>query len=284
MVKSVIEPNRAEDIGARMMKKVAGNTNLYAGDGTTTSTLLANELLKRGYQAVDIAGAHPVALKKGMEIALQVVIDFLKDMTMPVSSEDEIFNVCMVSSNYDSLIARIVAKTMITVGINGSVNIIESPTGDTRFNLVNGLIYDRGLVTDAFAPEFKVEQRCEMEYPLVLVITNKITDVKEITHILDLVKKTKKSLVVFSEDLQEEPLSMMVYNNSKDIIKCCGINVPWMANMQKEMLTDIAVATGATLIDNQYEIKLKDVTLEHFGSAKKIVADMNQTHIIGGGG
>jgi chaperonin GroEL len=166
-----------------------------------------------------------------MEIALQVVIDFLKDMTMPVSSEDEIFNVCMVSSNYDSLIARIVAKTMITVGLNGSVNIVESPTGDTRFNLVNGLIYDRGLVTDAFATEFKVEQRCEMEYPLVLVVTNKITDVKEITHILDLVKKTKKSLVVFSEDLQEEPLSMMVYNNSKDIIKCCAINVPWMANM-----------------------------------------------------
>jgi chaperonin GroEL len=219
-----------------------------------------------------------------MEIALQVVIDFLKDMTMPVSSEDEIFNVCMVSSNYDSLIARIVAKTMITVGLNGSVNIVESPTGDTRFNLVNGLIYDRGLVTDAFATEFKVEQRCEMEYPLVLVVTNKITDVKEITHILDLVKKTKKSLVVFSEDLQEEPLSMMVYNNSKDIIKCCAINVPWMANMQKEMLTDIAIATGATLIDNEYEIKLKDVTLEHFGSAKTIVTDMNQTHIIGGGG
>jgi chaperonin GroEL len=162
---------------------------------------MASELLKGGYQAVDIAGAHPVALKKGMEIALQVVIDFLKDMTMPVSSEDEIFNVCMVSSNYDSLIARIVAKTMITVGLNGSVNIVESQTGDTRFNLVNGLIYDRGLVTDAFATEFKVEQRCEMEYPLVLVVTNKITDLKEITHILDLVKKTKKSLVVFSEDL-----------------------------------------------------------------------------------
>ncbi len=150
---------------------------------------------------------------------------------MPVSSEDEIFNVCMVSSNYNALIARIVAKTMIAVGLNGSVNIVESPTGDTRFNLVNGLIYDRGLVTDAFATEFKVEQRCEMEYPLVLVVTNKITDVKEITPILDLVKKTKKSLVVFSEDLQDEPLSMMVYNNSKEIIKCCAINFPWMANM-----------------------------------------------------
>ena len=162
----------------------------------------------------------------------------------------------MVSSNYDALIARIVAKTMISVGINGSVNIVESPTGETRFNLINGLIYDRGLVSNAFATEFKVEQRCEMEYPLVLVVPNKITDVKDISPILDLVKKTKRSLVVFSEDLQDEPLSMMVYNNSKEIIKCCAVNVPWLANMQKEMLTDIAIATGATLIDNEYGIKL----------------------------
>ena len=219
-----------------------------------------------------------------MEIALEVVLDFLNDMKMPVTTEDEIFNVCMVSSNYDALIARIVAKTMISVGINGSVNIVESPTGDTRFNLINGLIYDRGLVSDAFATEFKVEQRCEMEYPLVLVVPNKIKEVKDISPILDLVKKTKRSLVLYSEDLQEEPLSMMVYNNSKEIIKCCAVNVPWMANMQKEMLTDIAVATGATLVDNEYGIKLQDVTLEHFGSAKKIVVDMNQTHIVGGGG
>jgi chaperonin GroEL len=108
---------------------------------------------------VDVAGAHPIALKKGMEIALGIVMDFLKDMTMPATSEDEIFNVCMVSSNYNELIARIVAKTMSNVGLNGTVNIVESPTGETRFNLVNGLLYERGLVTEAFATEFKVEQR-----------------------------------------------------------------------------------------------------------------------------
>jgi chaperonin GroEL len=99
-----------------------------------------------------------------------------------------------------------------------------------------------------------------------------------------MVKKTKRSLVVFSEDLQDEPLSMMVYNNSKDIIKCCAVNMPWMANMQKEMLTDIAIATGATLIDNEYELKLDQIKLEHFGSAKKIAVDMNITHIVGGSG
>lgn len=123
-----------------------------------------------------------------------------------------------------------------------------------------------------------------MEYPLVLVVANKITDVKDIAPILDLVKKTKRSFVLLSEDLQPDPMSMMVYNNSKDIIKCCAVNIPWMANIQKEILKDIALATGATLIDNEYGIKLSEVTLDHFGSAKKIAVDMNFTHIIGGSG
>jgi chaperonin GroEL len=123
-----------------------------------------------------------------------------------------------------------------------------------------------------------------MEFPLVLVVANKITDVKEITPILDLIKKTKRSFVLFSEDLQQEPMSMMVYNNSKDIIKCCAVNIPWMGNVQKELLTDIAIATGATIIDNEYNLKLADIRLEHFGSAKKIAVDMNMTHIVGGSG
>jgi chaperonin GroEL len=123
-----------------------------------------------------------------------------------------------------------------------------------------------------------------MEFPLVLVVANKITDVKEITPILDLIKKTKRSFVLFSEDLQQEPMSMMVYNNSKDIIKCCAVNIPWMGNVQKELLSDIAIATGATIIDNEYNLKLADIRLEHFGSAKKIAVDMNMTHIVGGSG
>lgn len=123
-----------------------------------------------------------------------------------------------------------------------------------------------------------------MEFPLVLVVGNKIKEVKDISHILDMVKAAKRQLIIFSEDLQPEPMSMMVYNNSKDIIKCCAVNFPWMGNAQKEMLTDIAISTGATLIDDEYGIKLADIKLEHLGSAKKIVADMHATHLIGGNG
>ncbi|CDW79081.1 chaperonin cpn60-mitochondrial-like [Stylonychia lemnae] len=284
VVKSIIEPIREEDMGARMMKKIAGNTNLYAGDGTTTSFLLGNQLLKKGYFAVEFAGAHPIGLKRGMDKALLVVLDFLKNMAMPVTTEDEIFNICMVSSNYNQEIARIVAQTMDAVGLEGNVNIVESPTGRNKFNLVNGLIYERGFVSDNFVTEFKVQQKCELEFPLVLVVGNKVKTVQQISHILEVIKPTKRSFVLFSEDLQEDPLSMMVFNNSKGIIQSCAVNVPWMANVQKEQLRDIAIQTGATLVDDEYELKLEDVKIQHFGSAKKIVVDGYNTHIVGGSG
>ena len=126
--------------------------------------------------------------------------------------------------------------------------------------------------------------RCELDLPLVLVVANKITSVKEIMPVLELVKKTKRSLVVFSEDLQQDPLSMMVYNNNKDTLKCCAVNVPWTAGYEKDLLTDLAVHTGATVVDNGFKLKLEQVTLDHFGSAKKIVIDGNTTHIVGGSG
>ena len=137
---------------------------------------------------------------------------------MPVSTEEEIFNVCMVSSNYNEEIARIVAQTMTAVGLNGNVSIVESSTGHTRFNMVHGLLYERGFVTESFVTDNNVERKCELDLPLVLVVANKITSVKEIMPVLELVKKTKRSLVVFSEDLQQDPLSMMVYNNNKDTL------------------------------------------------------------------
>lgn len=123
-----------------------------------------------------------------------------------------------------------------------------------------------------------------MEFPLVLIVSNKIMDVREIVPILDLVKKTKRSLVIFSEDMQQDPLSTMIYNNSKNIVKCVAVNVPWMANIQKDIMKDIATLTGATIIDNEHGIKLEDVKIEHFGGAKKIVVDGYQSHVIGGSG
>ena len=223
---------------------------------------------------------------------------------MPVTTKQEILNVCQVSSNYNSAIAELVAVTLSSVGLEGVVNITESPTGFSRFAMVNGLVYERGYVSPLFLETMAQEddgtdgintsigggdknasptgEICELEQPLILVVANQITEVEQIVPIMDLVKKTKRPFLVFSEDLQEEPMSTMIYNNSKDILQCCAVNVPWSAGIQKEQLKDIAVMTGATLIDGDVNLMLEDVELKHLGSAKRVQIDATFTHIVGG--
>jgi len=172
-------------------------------------------------------------------------------------------NVCNVSSNYNENVAAIVAKTMVTVGLDGVINMTESPTGQTQFALVNGLVLERGYVSELFTSQEgnKRNLACELEHPLVLVVADKITKVAQIAPILDMVKTKapNRSLLVVSEDLREEPMSTMVYNNQKEILSCCAINIPWLAGVQKEIITDIAVMTGATVVDNEFVLKLEDV-------------------------
>ena len=150
MVKSIFEKTRDRDMGAKLLKRVAGNTNTYAGDGTTTSTLISRELIERGFKAIEFQKAHPIGIKRGMDKALKVILEFLKEISMPISQPEEIKNVCLVSSNYNERIADIISKVLTTVGLEGTMNIIESPTGLTQFKLVNGLVFTRGLVSPNF--------------------------------------------------------------------------------------------------------------------------------------
>jgi len=148
VVKSVFVSARAEELGVKLVKRVANNTNHYAGDGTTSSTLMSRELVQRGFNAVEFQGAHPIALKRGMDQALKVVLGFLKEIAMPISQPEEVRNVCMVSSNHNQRIAGIVSKVINSVGIEGTMHITESPTGLTDFKLVNGLVFNRGFVNE----------------------------------------------------------------------------------------------------------------------------------------
>ena len=168
----------------------------------------------------------------------------------------------------------------------------ESSTGESQFGLINGLFLERGFVSPLFVEEAGpnadkqnvLQNIIELEKPLVLVVADKITKVSQIVPIMEMVKKSpmKRSLLLVSEDLQQDPLSTMVYNNKKEIIECCAINIPWLAGVHKEQLKDIAAMTGATLVDNEYGLKLEDVELKHFGSAKIIKIDAEHTHIVGG--
>ena len=153
VVKSIFEKQRDHDMGAKLIKRVANNTNVYAGDGTTTSTLIARELTNRGFKAIEYEGAHPIALKRGMDKGLHLVLGFLKEISMPISQPEEVRNVCMVSSNHNDHIADIISKTLQSVGVDGVMNIVESPTGVSNFKLVNGLIFNRGYVNNNFVQE-----------------------------------------------------------------------------------------------------------------------------------
>lgn len=227
-------------------------------------------------------------MKRGMDAALKVVLGFLKDIAMPISQPEEVRNVCMVSSNHNAKIADIVSSVINSVGIEGTMHIAESPTGLTDFKLVNGLIFNRGFVKDLFIQEATggntTDMTMELEHPLVLVVADRIQTVEEILPTLELAKKAKKPLVLFSMDLQDEPASTMIYNSKKGILSCMAVNIPWAAGIELDNLKDIAVTTGATVIDNEHVVRLADVKLEHFGSAKLIKVSESETSIVDGAG
>ena len=150
VLKSLHLGEREKEMGSKLLKRSTGSTNIFAGDGTTTSSILSREILTRGNNAIEFEGAHPVALKRGLDKSLQIVSGFLNEISMPVTTEQEVFNVCQVSSNYNQAVAGIVAKTLNTVGLEGVVNITESPTGFSRFAMVNGLVFERGYVSSLF--------------------------------------------------------------------------------------------------------------------------------------
>lgn len=214
VLKSIEMRARAEELGARLLKQSAGYTNKFAGDGTTSSALISKEVIRRGVTAIQVQGVHPIGLKRGLEKAMRVALQYLKEIAIPVTQKHEIMNVCNVSSNYNQNIAEVVAKTLTTVGLDGVINMTECPTGETQFALVNGLVIERGYVSELFAETEGKMKACEFEQPLVLVVADKITKVAQIAPILDLVKTKapNRPLLLVSEDLQEEPMSTMLYN------------------------------------------------------------------------
>lgn len=176
----------------------------------------------------------------------------------------------------------------MSVGLDGVMNIVESPTGLSDFRLVNGLIFARGFVSPNFVQEEaggnKAEQSIELDHPLVLVVASPIARVEEILPIMEMVKKAKQPLVVFSTDLREEPASTMVYNNMKGIMQSAAVNIPWAGGVERDNLEDVAALTGATLVDNEHKLLLSEVGLEHFGRAKHIKVTETETSIVDGQG
>ncbi len=224
-------------------------------------------MFSEGFRSVDAMGAHPIELKRGIEEGKREVLGLLSAMKVQLTTLEDIRHVCLIASNFDEELSQVVAQALHTVGVDGILNLFESSTLETKFHLINGLTFERGLASELLVQENKTDNKIEMELPLVLVVANKIADTKRLMPVLDRVKKTGRPLLIFSEHIMDEPLSMLVYNATKQAFASAAVNVPWQNGLEKEVLKDIATVVGATVVDDEFDLKLEDLTLDHFGSA-----------------
>lgn len=268
------------NMGAQLVKEVAQKTNEDAGDGTTTATVLAQAIYREGVKLVT-AGHNPMDLKKGIDYAVENVVRKLRTMSKEVKTSEEVCQVATISGNNDLEIGKLIAEAMEKVGNNGVITIEESKTAETTLDVVEGMQFDRGYLSPYFVnnPE-KMEVSFDM--PNILVTDKKISSMKELLPILEKSVQTSKPLLIIAEDLEGEALTTLVVNKLRGTLNVCAIKAPGFGDRRKEMLTDIATLTGATVITEETGMSLEAATLEMLGSAKKISVDKENTTIVDG--
>ncbi|CAI2363503.1 unnamed protein product [Moneuplotes crassus] len=291
VAKNVFFKDREKELGAKLLKRIADSTNKYCGDGTTLSAIFGTSLVSKSCNAIT-HGIHPTMLKRGIEKGRDSALEILKQFVMPVTNEEELKNICLVSSNYNEEIADITSRAInsidSTVGMFGNLEIEPSKVGKNQLEINKGLYIDRGFVSNEFCNTSygdEIMQEVTLDYPMILIVHDPIKKNEHIVKVMDLAKKNKRSLLVISTDLREGPLSSMVYNAQKDVINCCAINVPYMVGKEQDYLEDLAVITGATILKNDNMVDgIEQVKLEHFGSAAKVIISELKTQFIKGAG
>jgi chaperonin GroEL len=270
-----------ENMGAQMVRQVAANTSDVAGDGTTTATLLAQIIFSEGVKAVE-AGANPMALKRGIDKAVGRATREIKKAAKPVT-EDMIAQVGSISANGDHTIGRLIAEAMQKVGKDGVITVEDSRTIETTLEVVEGMQFDRGYLSPYFVTDSETMD-AEFENPLILLSEKKISSMRELLPILEEVAKLGRSILIIAEDVAGEALATLVVNKLRGTLSVAAVKAPGFGDRRKDMLEDIAVLTGAKVINEELGIKLESVMLEELGSARKVAIDKETTTIIGGGG
>lgn len=265
-----------------MVKEVASKTSDKAGDGTTTATVLAEAIYAEGLRNV-AAGANPMDLKRGMEVALKVVTEKLKARSKRVDNQKEIAQVAAISANNDKEIGDIIAKAMERVGKDGTITVEEAKGFETTLDVVEGMNFDRGYLSAYFMTNPET-QECILENAYILIHEKKISAVKELIPVLQAVAETGRPLLIIAEDVEGEALATLVVNRLRAGLKVCAVKAPGFGDRRKAMLQDIAVLTGGQLIAEELGIKLESTTLEQLGRAKKIVVKKEDTTIVEGAG
>jgi len=272
-----------ENIGAQMVKEVASKTADLAGDGTTTATVLARAIVTAGLKNV-AAGANPMDLKRGIDKAVKVVIQDLKDQSQTVSSdESKLEQVAAISANNDPIIGKLIADAMKQVGPEGIITVEEAKGIETEVKVVEGMQLNRGYLSPYFITNVD-KQEAELNSPYVLIYDKRISVIKDILPILDQVIKQQKSILIIAEDVDGEALGTLVVNRARGIISVAAIKAPEFGEKRKAMLEDIAILTGGTVISEELGLKLDKIDVSHLGKAEKIVVSKDSTIIINGGG
>ena len=282
VAKEIELEDKFENMGAQMVREVASKTSDLAGDGTTTATVLAQAIVKEGAKAV-AAGMNPMDLKRGIDLAVETVVDDLKRHAKKITSNDEIAQVATISANGDTEIGRFLAEAMQKVGNEGVITVEEAKSLETELEVVEGMQFDRGYVSPYFVTDAE-KMRVEFEDPYILIHEKKLSGLQTMLPLLEAVVQSGKPLLIIAEDVEGEALATLVVNKLRGGLKVAAVKAPGFGDRRKAMLEDIAILTGGTAIAEDLGIKLENVKLNMLGRAKKVVVEKENTTIVDGAG
>ena len=271
-----------ENMGAQLVREVASKTNDVAGDGTTTATVLAYSIVKEGLKSV-AAGMTPIELKRGIDKAVSVAVDAIKKNSRAVKGTEDITHVATISANNDPEIGKILAEAIEKVGKDGVITVEESKNMDTTVKTVEGMQFSRGYVSSYFVTD-RERMECAYDDPYILIHDKKISTMKDLLPLLEKVAQTGRPLVIICEDMDGEALATLVLNSIRGTLKCVAVKAPGFGDRRKEMLQDIAILTGGTVISEELGLKLESTEIEQLGRAKSVKIDKDNTVIVDGAG
>ena len=282
VAKEIELKNKYENMGAQMVREVAVKTNDKAGDGTTTATVLAQAIFREGVKNVT-AGANPMSLQRGIQLATEQVVAELERMSKKVKSKEELANVATVSANNDRHIGQLISEAMDKVGKDGVVTVEESKTIQTELDIVEGMQFDRGYLSPYFVTNAD-RMEAILDEPYILLCEKKIAAMRDLLPLLEQTVGAGRALLIIAEDIEGDALATLVVNRLRGTIKVCAVKSPAFGDRRKAILEDLAILTGGKVITEDLGIKLENVTLGDLGTAKRVIVDKENTTIVEGGG
>ncbi|MBS1238335.1 MAG: chaperonin GroEL, partial [Deltaproteobacteria bacterium] len=278
VAKEIELEDKFENMGAQMVKEVASKTSDVAGDGTTTATVLAQAIYKEGSKLV-AAGVNPMAIKRGIEKAVEAVVEELKKLSKPTKDQEEIAQVGTISANNDTTIGNIIAEAMNKVGKEGVITVEEAKSMETTLEIVEGMQFDRGYTSPYFVTDPE-KMTVNLSNPYILLNEKKISGMKDLIPILEQIARMGKPLLIIAEDVEGEALATLVVNKLRGTLQVCAVKAPGFGDRRKAMLEDIAILTGGKVISEDLGLKLENVTLNDLGTAKTVTIDKDNTTIV----